>query len=931
MHTRNFTGIFLTAPILIFAVFCASSPINPADPVSALPGISAIEKNRDTESNRFIWAYYRIEIDTDGGKIEAVPARDALGHWNVLKFLEQGPCSNCVKIANMQPSGNGTLLVDIEVKHPFADPTFTGFDVRGICMFTGTHDFPAAGFNLSDRTKGEGELVNPDGFTTLYNYTTQGKGPGGLQGYQKGKFAGNKSPIVTLSGFKRFVSSDVSNNRNAFYSGDDLTETYEIDLADNPGGFGYAVDACWVQPTNKPVTDPMTDFPPNANCPEPWKITVTETPVGQGLTDQGGQTILHADVYDWQGKDSHALPMFECPELFDGKIEGSWVSDGVGFSKYEVTVSNSKLASAGVYKCLVSVEDNENASSPDWLNLTAYFIYPLNVNNVKPDHHELWYYHGVNLLPDDNLTAAIELLSKAKAAGYEKVVLADFKLGTIDIQSETYWNHLQTYSEAAKDIGIEVIPSLVPIGYSDAVLCHDPNLIEGQPVKDCAFRVNGTTASVEKDITTGIVNGNFENHNGDAFPGWIQMDGIGVETFADTSIKHTGSCSIRFENFTSQPSGNDRIRQQLTVKPWNCYAVSFWVRTENTVPSSEINATIFSEDFSKTLEFLSYDINETQDWTHYYMIFNSQDEYSVHIYMGIWGGESGKFWLDDVSIENAGLINLIRREGAPFKVTNETGSVTYTEGVDYEYVEDPLMGNAGSYTGTFDLYHTAPTINILPGSKIKNGDKILVDYYHCTFVYDLQTACCLTDNAVFDIFNSTLSKVNELINPTEVFIAVDELRVVNWCDSCQSTGKTPGELLSDATERVDQIAHNINPQWKLITWSDMYDPNHNAHDEYYLANGTLENSWDGLPANWDIGNWLRMSEPTLAFFDDRGNRQILCGYYDESGPDFSIDDWLDLSKPYGGVYAVMYTTWWKGYDDMESWAQVVKDWDEANW
>ncbi|MFH1676653.1 MAG: hypothetical protein ABIC40_06475, partial [bacterium] len=200
MHIRNFVGIFFTAPILIFAVFCASSPMKAIDPVSTAPEIKGQETNRTSESNRFIWAYYYFEISPDSGKIEAVPSRDALAHWNVLKYLEQGPCLNCVKIANIQTSPDDTLLVDIEIKHPFANPTFTGFDVRGICMFTGTHNYPIAGLDLSDRTKGEGELVNPDGYTTLYNYTTAGKGPSGLQGYQKGKLAGNKTPVVTLNG-----------------------------------------------------------------------------------------------------------------------------------------------------------------------------------------------------------------------------------------------------------------------------------------------------------------------------------------------------------------------------------------------------------------------------------------------------------------------------------------------------------------------------------------------------------------------------------------------------------------------------------------------------------------------------------------------------------------------------------------------------------
>jgi len=930
MHSRSVSVLICLIPAIFPVLFCASSSqgvdgaaIPNAPQVSQEDGISAAP-------NHYLWAYYLGYINPAEGEFEMAPARDVAAHWNALSFLEQGPCSNCVRLAGITPSGTGTLLVDVEITHPFPTLGLTGFDVRGICILNAGHTFPISGLTVPDGSS-DGELVNPDGFTTLYNGTTSGSGPGGLQGYLKGKLASATVPDALLNGFRQYHNSYPGNSRRAFYAGTKLTQTFEIRKSLGPLVFGYAVDASWVPPSTKPVTDPQTDFPPEANCPEPYAISIQEVPTGPGLTDEGGETLLKILVSDYQGKTSHSEPVIECPELFDGTLTASWVADGASWSEYQVTITNEKKSPAGEYRCLIGVEDNENATSPPWLDLTAYQVHKLTVAHAQPDHHELWYYHSVNLLPDNNLTQAIQRVQEAAGYGYEKVVLADFKLGTIDIQSQTYWDHLATFVQAATDAGVEVIPSLVPIGYSDAVLCHDPNLIEGQPVYDCLFEVSGNTADVVQDPSTTFVNGDFEDHSGDVFPGWIQMDGPGVETFADTAVKHSGNCSIRFENFTAHPNGNDRIRQEVDVKPWNGYAVSFWLRTDSLVPTGGFNVLVFDSEFDHVLEFLSYRISQTQDWTRYYTIFNSQDNETANIYFGMWGGESGKFWLDDVTIESTGLINLIRREGCPLVVTSEDGLTTYTEGVDFEYVSDPLMGHAGSYTGTFDLYHERPVITLTSGSAINSGDRLLVDYYHCTFIYDLQTACCLTHDGVFDIFESTLSKVDEIVHPTEVFIAVDELRVANWCTLCQGQGKTPGQLLADATQRVDQIAHQIDPAWKLMVWSDMYDPNHNAHDVYYLVNGTLEGSWDGLPTAWDVANWYRLQLPTLEWFDGRGHRQILCGYYDESGPDFNIDDWLDMSKPYSGVYACMYTTWQNDYSDLEAWAQTVKDWDDANW
>ncbi|MEP0814724.1 MAG: carbohydrate binding domain-containing protein [bacterium] len=604
------------------------------------------------------------------------------------------------------------------------------------------------------------------------------------------------------------------------------------------------------------------------------------------------------------------------PDTYSWSFGGGASPDTSVFASPQVT-----LGVAGSYDCSLTVANSYGSDT---------FEFPLAVNLSPPSQLELWYFQMKNLYVDANVEQAIALAQEAAGYGYSSVVFADYKFGIMDVDGaldQRYYDNVVRYVDAARAAGIEVIPSLVPIGYSDSFLFHNPNLIEGQPVKEALFQVTGGTADVVQDVS--LQNGDFENHNGDAFPGWTQMDGAGTSTFADSSTFHGGSTSMRFTNFTAgNPNGNDRIRQAIPVSPWHCYAIRFWLKTDAVAPRS-FNFFCFNEDFSKTLSFLNFDVAATQEWKQYTLIVNSQDTSTLQLYMGIWGGQSGTFWLDDVTIENAGLINLIRRPGAPIKVTNESGTVTYTEGVDYEPVSDPLMGIAAGYPGTYDLYHARPVITIPNGSAITNGQKLKVSYYHCAFVYDMQPTVCLTEPQTDTIIHDTLQSIYDLIAPPSVFIGVDEMRVANWCESCQSTGKTPGELLADITGRIDAIAHEINPDWKLMTWSDMYDPNHNARDDYYLVNGTLAGSWDGLPFDWDIGNWyFQADDPgTLSFFSGLGNRQILCGYYDEGPEPFYITQWLTQAAPYSGIYAVMYTTWVADYSQLQNWAGAVREWE----
>ena len=48
----------------------------------------------------------------------------------------------------------------------------------------------------------------------------------------------------------------------------------------------------------------------------------------------------------------------------------------------------------------------------------------------------------------------------------------------------------------ARELGIELIPCVMPIGYSNSILQNDPNLAAALPVKDCLFVAGSTTASV---------------------------------------------------------------------------------------------------------------------------------------------------------------------------------------------------------------------------------------------------------------------------------------------------------------------------------------------------------------------------------------------------------------------------------------------------
>jgi len=376
--------ILLSTLLLLVAILSSCSGTN--NPVTA-PDVDEMTSgthgyaSTGYEPNRYLWGFYEFRGDPEAGTMEVIPLRAASEHWNALKWLEQGPCTNCVKVTSFTDSGVGYYNVDVRITHPFGNPNLTGFDVRGIAIFDPGYTFPDKFLSIPDKDLGNGEYLDPWGYTNLYNAWTEGQGPGGLQGYIIGKF-GSKNPAypsALLNGFRKYWSDDPDNTRNAFYAGAAITHSYKIVLP-SPYSFNYAVDACWAPPTVNPVVDPMTDFPIEANCEEPHTIYLAS---GDGnLTDAGGSLDIEVAVYDYQGHGSHADPFVECPELFDGTVKLDLVSFYPTHALYEGTISNTKLAPAGTYRMLVSVEDNENASAPTWLNLTAYQIFPVEVEET---------------------------------------------------------------------------------------------------------------------------------------------------------------------------------------------------------------------------------------------------------------------------------------------------------------------------------------------------------------------------------------------------------------------------------------------------------------------------------------------------------------------------------------------------------------------
>lgn len=557
------------------------------------------------------------------------------------------------------------------------------------------------------------------------------------------------------------------------------------------------------------------------------------------------------------------------------------------------------------------------------LNLTAALVLAILVISSASAEDRLprrWVYLQTNLQVPANVEKAEDLLRRAAAAGYNGVVLADYKLNILDRVPDFYFDHARKFRKTADGLGIEIIPTIAPFGYSDGLLAHDPNLAEGMLVRDVPFVVRDGSAVLESELDDPLPGGGFEEHRGHTAIGWSFQDAPGQASLVDTQVKHSGESSLRWQDpgrNSTETAGNARVSKVVQVAPWRQYHLSVWIKTKDYESASSVRMFAMGAG-GRVLSHSNLGVRRNQDWTEHHVIFNSLDNSEVRIYCGTWGGRNGALWMDDLKLEQTAFVNLLRRDGCPLTVTSADGT-TYVEGRDYDRLEDPRMGRV-PWAGNFEVWHEPPVLTIPAGSRIRDGEQLRIGFFYAVTVYDNQVACCLGDPGVFEVLKDQVQRVEDLFEPRTYFLSHDEIRVANWCDACRHDGHSAGELLADNMRHCVRVIRGINPDATLCVWSDMFDPYHNAHDDFYLVNGDLAGSWEGLPREMVIINWNHGREAeSLAFFGGRGHQQVLSGYYD--GDPRAIRAWIDKGGSDKGVSGAMYTTWRSDFDQLETFAR----------
>jgi hypothetical protein len=519
---------------------------------------------------------------------------------------------------------------------------------------------------------------------------------------------------------------------------------------------------------------------------------------------------------------------------------------------------------------------------------------------------------GWGLGSDGEVEQITKVLDTAGKAGLNGAVVW-FGLDSLCKRDAVYFHRLETVRQTCERRKLELIPSMFSVGYGGGILSHNPNLAEGLPVVDAPFAVAGGEAQFIPDQTARLVNGDFEEFNGNRFPGFGFHDEPGKISFADTNIMRSGRAAVRLENFGADPHGHGRVMQTVRVLPHRCYRVSVWVKTEGLSPTSAFRCIALAGD--RELAPRQFNLPATTDWRKISFLFNSLSLEKVNLYAGLWEGKAGKVWLDDWSIEDAGPVNVLHRPGTPLSVRSEDGATIYAEGKDHAPLTSP----------DFNVWRgdsTRAALKLLPGSRIKDGEMLRVSWYHSMLIHDSQVTTCMAEPELYKIFDHEAKLLADRLKPRRVLLNMDEVRMGGTCKAC--AGRDMAQLLGECVTKQAAAVRRHSPNAQVYVWSDMFDPNHNARGDYYLVQGDFTGSWKHLPRDLVIAVWGgEPREQSLRFFAEQGLPVLVACYYDADDLG-DVKNWLAAAIPFPKVRGFMYTPWTRRYDLLPAFGDLLK-------
>lgn len=516
------------------------------------------------------------------------------------------------------------------------------------------------------------------------------------------------------------------------------------------------------------------------------------------------------------------------------------------------------------------------------------------------------------------------IMKRAKNAGYNLAMIDGILFPTASKLKQTSLDRIRRLRSNADQIGINLMP--MSLGQLDASM-NDIIHAEAFPIPKQKFLASGGIAKPMVSPVA-IPNAGFEEWDGNMPKGWKSAGmAPGVKLFRDTQVFRSGASSVRGENPDAKTLC---IYTYVNLEPNRVYEVSAWIKTEGMEVSKEVGIeVIHGHDWLLCVRD-TRGVARTQDWRKHAWSFYSKQYKRVIVRLAFsyfHYSATGKVWFDDVQIKQMGLSSAQRRSTTPVNVFSaDDPSRQYREGTDYT-VESDLKDPH------FDGYLELPA-----GSAIKEGEKLLVDWYHIARAELTTPGASFCHKEAWDVLReNTRVLADAMGTPGTWFLKPSEWRTIFWDPACIGQYKNAGLYMGDVLKKEVDLLREFNPDVETYVWNDAFDPYHNARSSYYHINplnGGALNSWQTMDSKTIVKTWHPNHKPTLYFFAGKDpeyptykHPQVGCFHHGGG-----IDKWLkaldEFEKDYPNekdvVVGIHYSTWVHWWDGLEPLAETCR-------
>ena len=517
---------------------------------------------------------------------------------------------------------------------------------------------------------------------------------------------------------------------------------------------------------------------------------------------------------------------------------------------------------------------------------------------------------------DKELLFTSNVIVHAAKAGMKEVVWS----GGLD----TYWlwndARKARFLEAkriAEANGIGIVPMIWSTGYA-TMTGVDASLIESVFMPNMPYVAKGGRLVPDKGSGNILENGGFERlaKSPDRFEAW-SAEKPGLISFVDTETFRSGKASIRMEPGPGKDQyDHARLSQHVALKPGRLYRASAWFKVSGlNTANGHLRLQVYLDKTAKGPGMnggkTAYDIAEADGWKEVAFEFATGESAGARIWCGTWGAKEGKFWVDDVSVEEIGLKAIAQHEDSPRTIRSAATGKAYELGKDWL--------NPANKWSSKGIEFPLPK-----GSAIKEGERVLLDtYIPGRSGPKMQISSCMSDPKLYELFRKSAEALEELLHPDKWFLSLDEVRNGGTCPLCAARRTDMAHILAGCVLKQHEIIRSVHPGAEIYAWSDMFDPFHNAKDKVCGCKGTFVGIWDLIPRDVIMVLWHGgVLDKSVPFFTEHGFKVMGSVCCDSKKLDM-VGKWKTAVESAPGSKGFMYTTWRRDFGQLDGFAELI--------